>query len=70
MAPEDKDNWKEKMIKYNFLNELMGEIPGKDGYNNVLHDTGLDGLMAKVNASVQTEKETLKQFFFPSFDGT
>ena len=45
----DKDTWREKFYKYDLLDELMGEIPGKDGYGNDLTDTGLDNKPAMVS---------------------
>ena len=36
-------------MKFDLLDELMGEIPGKDGYGNELEDNGLDDKPAMVN---------------------
>ena len=45
----DEDNWTEQLIKGDLLDELMAEIPGKDGYGNTLKDEGTDGYVAKVS---------------------
>ena len=45
----DQDNWTEQLIKGDLLDELMAEIPGKDGYGNTLTDEGIDGFVAKVS---------------------
>jgi len=47
MAPRDEDNWKEGIYRYDFLDELMSEIPGKNGYGAKLVDDGISGSRAK-----------------------
>ena len=51
VAPDNTGPWEEKIVGYSLLDELMGQIPGKDGYNCSLKDNGLDGYTAKVGTN-------------------
>jgi len=47
VAPRNTTTWKDGVYRYDFLDSLMGEIPGKDGYGANIVDDGISGSRAK-----------------------
>ncbi|XP_074660714.1 uncharacterized protein LOC141913152 [Tubulanus polymorphus] len=67
LAPKDQDFWKEDSYRYDFLDELMSEIPGKDGYGANMVDDGISGSRAK--SYVEPEKDLNAAYYHRWFTG-
>ncbi|XP_074660708.1 uncharacterized protein LOC141913148 [Tubulanus polymorphus] len=67
LAPKDEDSWKEGSYQYDLLDELMSEIPGKDGYGAFMVDDGISGSRAK--SFVEPEKDLNAAYYHRWFTG-
>ena len=49
--PVDSDEWRDGPTKYGFLDELMEQIPGPDGYGAYLEDHAFGNTVKRFNAT-------------------
>ncbi|KAI0213593.1 hypothetical protein LSAT2_001348 [Lamellibrachia satsuma] len=56
LNPFDNDEWVGCSKNYDFLDELMAEIPGKDNYGAVLYDDAFDAVSYPYNSTDSSKR--------------